>query len=77
VSNLDIPRINWICGETMARPTGPKKRELCVNLTEPVLEWLDELIASGRYETKSLFIEHLIKDAMNRDKNGEPLSSQR
>jgi len=50
---------------------------LTVTLSEPTSAFLDDLLASGRYETKSLFVQHLIMDAMERDKKGEPLSNQR
>lgn len=61
----------------MARPRGPKKIELTITLSEETSAFLDEVLASERYETKSLLIQHLIKDAMERDKRGEPLSNQR
>jgi Arc/MetJ-type ribon-helix-helix transcriptional regulator len=61
----------------MGRPPGPKKVVLTVTLSEPTSAFLDDLLASGRYETKSLFVQHLIMDAMERDKKGEPLSNQR
>jgi len=61
----------------MARPRGPKKIELTITLSEETSAFLDEVLRAGRYDTKSLLIQHLIKDAMERDKRGEPLSNQR
>lgn len=52
----------------MGRPKGPKKVDLTVSLTVPVTEWLDSKLASGEIANKSFFINQILLEEMEREK---------
>lgn len=52
----------------MGRPKGPKKQDLTVSLTMPVTEWLDAKLAAGEIANKSFFINKVLLEEMEREK---------
>jgi Arc/MetJ-type ribon-helix-helix transcriptional regulator len=52
----------------MGRPKGPKKKDLTVSLTMPVTEWLDSKLESGEIANKSFFINKVLAEEMERER---------
>lgn len=52
----------------MGRPKGPKKKDLTVSLTMPVTEWIDSKLESGEIANKSFFINKVLAEEMERER---------